>query len=282
MRKPPNQAEAAAIAASDTPESTRAWLQGPPVPPSRERPRLFLSKGNSKLVKTGKVLSALRGRKVTVHAFNLPAGVARQLGPDGKPFLTCPGAAACLAVCYAQQGRFMVPAAVKVREDNLSFVRAALAAGTLTKDLFRMLDAVKSGDVVRLHDSGDFFSAEYAYAWFGAAMLRHDVLFYAYTKSIPALAGLDVPRNVVITYSEGGRWDDRIPDGAGRSRIFSSHAAREAAGYRDGNSHDGDLPAIEGAKRIGLVYHGVKTLTPKQTAYFGFSGRVARDADIAD
>lgn len=42
-------------------------------------------------------------------------------------------------------------------------------------------------------------------------------------------------------------------------RIFESVEARQRAGYIDGNGSD--LPAINGQRRIGLVFHGHRTLS---------------------
>ena len=39
--------------------------------------------------------------------------------------------------------------------------------------------------VVRVHDSGDFFSQEYFDAWLEVARGRPRTRFYAYTKSLP-------------------------------------------------------------------------------------------------
>lgn len=214
---------------------------------------VYLSAGNSKLEKTGK---AMRRRIV---AFNLPPDYAFQTA-DGVKMNTCPGALACRGVCYAKQGRLAMPAAVKVRRDNLD---AAMSPDFIF-DVLAALNASKA-DTVRIHDSGDFFSQSYLDAWLAIATLRPDVVFYAYTKSLH-LDFSKAPPNMQITQSLGGRYDADLDPDFPHSRIFSTHAAREAAGYVDGNVDDS--PAIQGLVQIGLVYHGTRKLTDSQAAFF--------------
>jgi len=215
--------------------------------------RVFFSEGNSKLVKTGKNM----GRKIV--AFNIPPDL-KFTDADGVQRNTCPGALACRAVCYAKQGRMAMEAAIRARMGNLAasqsehFVILALAA----------LDQTKA-DTVRIHDSGDFYSQAYLDSWCDIAKARPNVLFYAYTKSL-RLDWSAIPANLAITQSEGGRFDADVDPDFSHSRIFSSHAAREAAGYVDGNVDDS--PAIQGLVKIGLVYHGQRKLTEAQAKYF--------------
>jgi hypothetical protein len=89
--------------------------------------------------------------------------------------------------------------------------------------------------------------------------------FYAYTKSMHLdLTG--APANFKVTQSLGGKHDALVNLGKPHSRIFSTDDDRIAAGYVDGNVDDS--PAIEGVVSIGLVYHGVKNLTPAQKKFF--------------
>ena len=141
--------------------------------------------------------------------------------------------------------------------------------------------------MIRIHDSGDFFSRWYLDAWLTVAQLHPRILFYAYTKSVPMIPGT-LPRNMVVTFSEGGIWDNKI-NGRPHARIFPDQATREAAGYTEGN--ESDLPAVKGETRIGLVYHGTKRADPAILARLsrGFShvkgtahdvmGRLARARD---
>ena len=133
------------------------------------------------------------------------------------------------------------------------FMQAAIA------DLHRI-----KNKIVRVHDSGDFFSQAYMNSWFEIAKNFPEKKFYAYTKSLH-LNRSQQPTNFQIVQSVGGLMDDAIDESQPHSRIFATHADRKKAGYLDGNKND--LPAIQGKQRIGLCYHGNKNLTEKQTIW---------------
>jgi protein gp88 len=196
--------------------------------------------GNEKLQKTDTV------------SFNIPAFRSA----DG--FHTCPKAGACATLCYARQGRYMMPNVARAREFNLEKVRGDL------NDFRRMaiddLRLIRNG-IVRVHDSGDFFSQDYMDAWFDIAGEFPQKKFYAYTKSLHLDRGRK-PDNFQIIQSVGGLMDAEIDPTESHSRIFKSHYSRRKAGYVNGNKDDS--PAINGETRIGLVYHGTRNLKEGQ------------------
>ncbi len=234
---------------------------------------LKISDGNSKLRKTsGKVKAHLaehgslagftpRPKAYRVVSFNLPAGGYEV---DNKSYITCPGADACLALCYARQGTFLFKGSKRVRIDNHQLLLTTHVTHGLQGVIDILDEAVKSVTktvaVIRLHDSGDFFKKWYVEAWVEVIKRHPNILFYAYTKSFPMFKGIDLPSNFRVTYSFGGKWDKKI-DGP-NSRIFPTLDDRIKAGYVDGN--DSDMPAILGEHNIGLVYHGVKNPTEEQ------------------
>ena len=234
---------------------------------------LKISDGNSKLRKTsGKVKAHLaehgslagftpRPKAYRVVSFNLPAGGYEV---DNKSYITCPGADACLALCYARQGTFLFKGSKRVRIDNHQLLLTTYATQGLQGVIDKLDESVKSVTktvaVIRLHDSGDFFKKWYVQAWVEVIKRHPNILFYAYTKSFPMFKGIDLPSNFRVTYSFGGKWDNKI-DGP-NSRIFPTLDDRIKAGYVDGN--DSDMPAILGEHNIGLVYHGVKNPTDEQ------------------
>ena len=234
---------------------------------------LKISNGNSKLRKTsGKVKAHLaeqgslagftpRPKAYRVVSFNLPAGCYEV---DNKSYITCPGADACLALCYARQGTFLFKGSKRVRIDNHQLLLTTHVTHGLQGVIDILDEAVKSVSktvaVIRLHDSGDFFKKWYVQAWVEVIKRHPNILFYAYTKSFPMFKGMDIPANFRVTYSFGGKFDSQI-DGP-NSRIFPTLDERIAAGYVDGN--DSDMPAILGERNIGLVYHGVKNPTEEQ------------------
>jgi len=234
---------------------------------------LKISDGNSKLRKTGgKVKAHLaehgslagfvpRPKAYRVVSFNLPAGGYEV---DNKSYITCPGADACLALCYARQGTFLFKGSKRVRIDNHQLLLTTHVTHGLQGVVDILDEAVKKVTktvaVIRLHDSGDFFKKWYVEAWVEVIKRHPNILFYAYTKSFPMFKGIDLPSNFRVTYSFGGKWDKKI-DGP-NSRIFPTLDDRIEAGYVDGN--DSDMPAILGERNIGLVYHGVKNPTDEQ------------------
>ena len=66
--------------------------------------------------------------------------------------------------------------------------------------------------IFRIHDSGDFFSQEYFDAWVATAKQRSDILFYAYTTSLPYWTSRidELPKNFRLIASGGGKRDDLI------------------------------------------------------------------------
>ena len=173
-----------------------------------------------------------------------------------------------MAVCYARQGTFMFPMSKAVRILNHRALVALHREGGTEKVLDILDGKVKKLSskvaVVRIHDSGDFFARWYLDAWVSVARRNPSILFYAYTKSVPLFVGVKLPKNMRVTFSQGGKWDDQIPATAPIARIFSDDTVRRAAGYVDGIANDG--PAILGEKLIGLVYHGVRKLTGKEVS----------------
>lgn len=112
----------------------------------------MLTKGNKKLDKS-------------VGIFSLPA------------IITCPNCRECAASCYAkvEQDRFPVTYQHRMRNYTLS----------QTEDFHRlMVNEIisKKVKVVRIHESGDFYSAEYVRKWIAIAKSLPTVRFYGYSK----------------------------------------------------------------------------------------------------
>ncbi len=103
----------------------------------------------------------------SIHHFDLPA------------VSTCPGrSAACERVCYATQSHYLFR---QVRERLKWCHRQSLRADFAP----RMVAEVKRKGVlvIRLHCSGDFYSAEYAGKWLEVMRQCPRVRFYLYTRS---------------------------------------------------------------------------------------------------
>lgn len=214
---------------------------------------ISLSQGNAKLSKPN-------GTEYKIIGFGIPADFDFTL--NGESYNTCRGAAACKGVCYAKQGRYLMPS---VRDARLRNLEASLSSNFVTE----MVEALKtkpSYNTVRVHDSGDFYSEQYLQKWYDIARKMPQKYFYAYTKALDLDIWTDKPSNFQIIQSLGGVYDRLVNYDLSHSRIFSSEEARDKAGYVDGNVND--IPAIEGVTKIGLVYHGRKKLTLSQVNYF--------------
>lgn len=192
------------------------------------------------------------GTEAKFVSFNIPQLRSR----TGKA--TCPYAGSCADICYAGQGRFTFKAALDVREKNLEKINS-MSSSELIESISGDLSKMRKVTHVRIHDSGDFFNRSYYRSWLGVAENNPGMTFYAYTKSIPFIEWDRHPNNFRLVQSLGGKRDELVDYSRPHARIFSSELDRKSLGYCNGNDHD--LPAILRMTKIGLVYHGVKSLT---------------------
>ena len=188
----------------------------------------YLSMGNSKLAKDG------------IACFSLPA------------VKTCPFAAECKKICYACKGMYRFPSVKAKRERNYKL--------TQSKRFLAVMDAeVKAckAKIIRIHDSGDFYSRQYAAEWIEIIRNNPDKLFYCYTKSA-CFIWADWPSNFILIMSVGGVNDKDIDQARDvHAQVFVSKDALLGAGYFYGN--DSDLAVIKyiqsGGIKVGLVKH---------------------------
>jgi hypothetical protein len=214
-------------------EATRD-AKAPPLP--------RFSEDNSKLSGDGTI------------SFNLPPGI------------TCPGKRDCMGFCYAMTGPMSWPAAMKGRIDNWGLAERKDFVDIMDRALKqypRKSKASKNGQTgqtVRIHDSGDFYSPEYMKKWGEIAKRHPDKKFYAYTKS------LDMPwqelnklPNFTIIQSAGGLHpvDPKAP----HSIVVGSEQAAKEKGYQV-CPEDSDACAanakVNGGK-IALLAHGARS-----------------------
>ena len=166
--------------------------------------------------------------------------------------------------CYAKNGAYIwdkVKAAYAYRLQQTkepNFINSMLS--TISTKL-KTANRQQKHLVIRIHDSGDFYSKEYATKWLNIANTLKSVKFYAYTKEISLFKQLQaqqlIPENMTIIFSYGGTEDSLIDPNVDRhSRIFSSLTELLDNGYR--NAMMNDLNAIGPNPKIGLIYHGPK------------------------
>ena len=216
---------------------------------------LKFSKGNAKL-----------GKQTLI--FNLPAGK------------TCPGASLCKAFavmgdngktriqdgaetvfrCFAASSEAQYPATFAARAHNLQTIVEALRGGI---DVAAVMinngiqnNRTKNTKLVRIHESGDFFSLAYLRAWIAVAKLNPDLKFYCYSKSLDLFVNEELPSNFYQTASYGGKFDHLIDEGffTRYSKVVMDDAEAEALGLEV----DHDDSHCFGDKPFALLVHGTQ------------------------
>ena len=223
---------------------------------------LKFSKGNAKL-----------GKQTLI--FNLPAGK------------TCPGASLCKAFavkgsdgrtrvedgsetvfrCFAASSEAQYPATFAARASNLEAIAKALRDGGVdgAADLINngiQTNRTKNTKLVRIHESGDFFSGAYLDAWIEVAIRNPDLKFYCYSKSLQLFLNFKLPANFYMTASYGGKWDHLIDEGffTRYAKVFMNEDEANAAGLEV----DHDDSHCFGDKPFALLVHGTQ---PKGSAW---------------
>lgn len=180
--------------------------------------------------------------------------------------ITCPNARQCVSGCYARSGTYRFKNVVNAYEERLkltqdpSFIETMIAAIRL-----KSIQSHAKGNqcLIRIHDSGDFYSEAYLDAWCTIMRRCTDVKFYAYTKMVQMcnkyMFHNNTPTNLRLIYSFGGSEDSYIDTvNHFHSKVFQSETELLARGYVDA-SQDDLIAALGSSLRIGLVYHGVKS-----------------------
>lgn len=217
--------------------------------------------GNTKLAKEG------------IASFGIPAFVSN----DG--FVTCPSAGICAKYCYARQGRYTFASTQAPRERNLWKLRAIHEKVMGEQSSWGWIDFIadivmdveqfpKRIRLVRIHDSGDFFTEQYYHAWLDIARMCPHITFYAYSKMINLINTYQIRMrlaldNLHIVQSYGGKEDQFIDQMLPHTKVFPTHDYMLNSGYIDGTHSD--KPAYNGCTKIGLVYHGSKKLSQSTT-----------------
>tara|TARA_R110000824_G_scaffold33479_3_gene107248 strand:- start:56 stop:712 length:657 start_codon:yes stop_codon:yes gene_type:complete len=145
-------------------------------------------------------------------SWNLPSGT------------TCPGALKCLAAANRNTGKvingphqeFKCYSATYERYPSVRdrvWANFDSVRGKSSVEVSSLLGRIfPKTDLVRIHSGGDFFSQDYFDGWLRFVESMPDVLFWAFTKSLPFwLCRLDsIPGNLVLQASYGGKHDALI------------------------------------------------------------------------
>ena len=157
---------------------------------------ITLSEGNYKLRPT---------KDVKYLIFNLPS------------IITCPfSTAMCRKKCYAKKSENgSRPSVLPSRKKNLriskqkDFVNRMIYTiiGHCNRPSYQAAKTI----IIRIHESGDFYSREYAKKWLQIARYfegNDKIVFMCYTKSVEYFEGLQIPQNMVLRFS---LWADTDP-----------------------------------------------------------------------
>lgn len=226
-------------------------------------------------------------RADNVWNWTLPAFAIRLT--DGRTLNVCPNAGACASVCYARNGTFLFRNVKAAHERNLLMVldhldeweqqmQAELAHKRFRPRLtprvnLQHLDVdswvrgwiEKGGAAVRIHDSGDFFTADYLKAWLRIAKQFPDILFYAYTKEVSMFRthAQDAPVNFRYVFSMGGKEDHLINKDLERhADVFPDEESMTAAGYVSQDESD-LLCVLLPTTRIGIPTNNIPAFKKK-------------------
>lgn len=187
-------------------------------------PLIRWSHGNNKLPNSTMILS-------------LPAGH------------TCPGARECLTrvprnggsaitgpdcqfACYAASQERYRRTVRDMRWHNYDALRGRDADEILSQLVTSYFKQARSYTRrLRLFESGDCFSRQFAEAITRFARLIEPTIVYAYTKALPFWLDLPAPDNLRITASWGGRFDHLIPEHFPRNaRVLQTFEQAKAMG----------------------------------------------------
>lgn len=203
-----------------------------------------------------------RSSKDGIHLYNW--GIPAFKSKNGT--LTCPMAKQCVAGCYAKSGAYIWSNVAQAYENRLSLSQDKNFQAAIMFHIEKLLKKHKTGLILlRIHDSGDFYSPEYQKAWYSIAKryaTNNRIKFYAYTKMVQQTKDLEAyrPSNFETIFSLGGHQDALINQAMDRhSRVFANAQDLTDAGYINASQNDTD--ALGDNPKIGLVYHGVKSYT---------------------
>lgn len=123
-------------------------------------------------------------------------------------------------------------------------------------DLSLTMQAPK--ELVRVHESGDFWTENYMKAWMMVAAQRPKQKFYAYTKSLGMWYTLhkQIPSNFYLTASYGGTLDYLIPKHEAVFQRVAYVVYTEEQAAEQGLEIDHDDSHCLGDKPFALLVHG--------------------------
>ena len=199
---------------------------------------MLLTNSNTKLKKSSILNNAM------IYAFDIPAYKTM----TGK--ITCPFAKDCVKYCYAQKGAYTWSPAKNKHNNNYLATKENNFIDVIQDEINRKRKITH----IRVHSSGDYYSPKYLDKWVDIAKNNPNITFYSYTKSIPLINKVNLPKNYIMIFSEGSKVDFLINENKHRhAKIFNNQKELLDAGYIDASGDD--LKALTPNKKVGLIFH---------------------------
>jgi hypothetical protein len=218
--------------------------------------KLVFGKANAKLIKLQEKLGRRLFTFSTLAAWNCPgAKDCQSFAVETPTGLKIRDGKHTLFRCFSASQEVLFPSVYKARKNNQELI--TLAAQSIKQAVKVVLSQLPAScEVLRIHVSGDYKTLSYFDMWLEVAKARPNILFYAYTKSIPFwVKRIDkIPNNLILTASLGGKYDDLALSHNLRTAkvVYSEQEANELGLPID---HDDYLAATNGGN-FALLIHG--------------------------
>lgn len=199
---------------------------------------------NQKIKDTGKAIGIKQ-----IYNFSIPAYKTA----EGK--ITCPFADSCVKFCYAQKGNYKrFPSVGLAMEKKYKLTKLDNFVEIMNTEIIK-----KKARIIRVHDSGDYYSPKYLNKWLRIALINPNVLFYSYTNSIKFVKDLEfIPENFDFIFSDSGKQKNLIDINKDRhTKIFKNENDLIKAGYINASKIDTNSTKFFNPtnKKIGLIFH---------------------------
>ena len=158
--------------------------------------------------------------------------------------------------CFSATAEAQFTTVYKQRKHNFDLLRSLATV----EDMVKLLDKSikKSYTPFRIHVAGDFFNQKYFDAWIQYAKDNPYRIFYAYTKSVNYWVNRlkDIPDNLKLTASRGGRYDNLIK----KHNLIEAVVifSEEEAKIKNLSIDHDDSHAMANNKSFGLMIHGTQ------------------------
>ncbi len=168
--------------------------------------------------------------------------------------------------CFSASQEVLFPLTFAQRKSNFDILRSLKTSEEMAEAIQASLPNPKK-KIIRLHVAGDFFNQTYFDAWLLVAKNNPGLLFYAYTKSLPFWISRlgQIPSNLKLTASKGGRFDHLIPQyGLKFSQVVTSTDEAMMMGLPI--DHD-DSNAYSHDKNFTILVHGTQKAGSEMSKY---------------